>query len=496
MGFAEGFRTGSGLVQQVIENQRQAELDTRTGEEHERKKALWKREDEAYGRTEDAYRGLQDVRAGITPDYKAEAKQRFGVDDARLAEWSKLPGGLPAKLQQLEGFNAQVDESGGNRAEPLPQRAPIALGKPDAVGEARALGDIAVAQRDVAGIRAARADVRSELVRKHQDSAAQMTDDDAYAYVRKNMNTSGGLPLVVSKQGKNGYRVTSYDQEGHTKDTLLNPAQMKQLAASHMMSQDPNGLGTEALTMAAGIHKDLAELVAKYNTTEVAMATQNNAATHQGRTDQLGAERNKIAAGHLALAKERSEIDKLSSADTWVDEKTGDTYKSVLQMGKKGPEMVGFKIGGKDGSISRVDSMPPGLKKVGTGKADTTEHTVPAEGERVRIGNKIFKYDRDGSKIPQEQLTTSELEKSMIDVGIKPEMVGGSIQRAQDGSILFGVNRYNPHDPKDMALLATEVERLGRNTAVVEEENRNSPHAAPERQGLQLERQGRAFVPY
>jgi hypothetical protein len=380
MGFAAGLRTGAGLVQQVLENERQEKLDARETEKYERQKKMQGEQDTAIQDIRDA--STPKAQVALTPQLTQQLKDTYGMTDAQITAAQAGPGGLKAKLasydvpdsSDLQGpapamglqppapagiappapagiappapdgiapvtpaAGLATPEDGG----PAPAAAPAKRftaadvpesgpAKVDDIARERAVGNYALASRDMNAYQASNERLKGLQQREFVNQATAMSDKDAYDYMKQNVNTSGGMPLIVSKEGKGGYRVTSYDSNGEPKDTLLTAPQIKQLVAADKMMK--SGYGPEGLAMAGAVHKDLADLVTHYNTGTTQMQTANNQAQNYADTHEETSRHNRAteanAAANTSIARERLGIekDKMKSENDIIigaDDKTG-----------------------------------------------------------------------------------------------------------------------------------------------------------------------------
>jgi hypothetical protein len=368
------------------------------------------------------------------------------------------PGGPPTAAQPAAAQGTPgVDPNTGARTQPA---EPLS----EDMHRARAMFNYAVSRDDVAGMNAARADIRTTAMRDYTNKAGKMNDDEAFKYVHENLTMEGGMPISIAKTGKNGYTMMSWDKDGDSRVSTLNGAQIKQLVAADLLMK--NGFADEGLKVAAGVHKDLNDLIGKMNTSTQQQATTNNTATHYGNTEAETSRHNRSseanAAAGLQLRKDAATAEKFQNAETFQD-KDGNTYKQVFQTNKGGKiESKVFKIGGEDGQPTEVKGMPAGVKHVsGAGGAGKTAAdkvaTEPgttmqrADGSRYKdggtdsVGNRI----ELGIKAVLPEARTETLAKGGMPAGAAEQMQWTTDGPVAGQHVFYNGKYYSATRPND-----------------------------------------------
>lgn len=143
--------------------------------------------------------------------------------------------------------------------------------------------------------RGERAGVRADEIRDLADEVAKMPLEAVEAYASKlNTNTSNIPALFVGKTDK-GYEFVTTDPETGkpTGDRFkMNEAQLRQLATASVLGM--KGYGAESLQMLAGVNKDMADYIDKWNRTAAAAVTSGNDARAKGADEKYKEDKLKI----------------------------------------------------------------------------------------------------------------------------------------------------------------------------------------------------------
>jgi hypothetical protein len=176
---------------------------------------------------------------------------------------------------------------------------------PDAdLARERALGRIAVARRDSAGIRdsatAERALRQSGIV-----ANAMRTPVKEIEALLPQLNTNNSnYPVLYTGKDKNGYTFLTTDPDGTPgKPFKMNEPQMRQFYLAHQLAEA--GYGAEALTLLTTANKELGEHVKNWNTAMQTAGTTSNDARHKGNQDANDARRaraSEVSAGASATS--------------------------------------------------------------------------------------------------------------------------------------------------------------------------------------------------
>lgn len=401
MGFAAGLNAGKGLVQSVIDNERQSRLDARAEEEYARKKRIEGEQDTEHANIPRyALNPVTPTAAPNAPPTSVAATAGTGappVEPARPAAEGgapALPGG--AQPTVAAGLQAPTQPAGGTAgvAAVAPQAPSAATGQPAARAEpapalsedmnmARAQFNYARAMRDVNGMNTAREQIRTVAKRDYVNQAGKLNEDEAYKYVHQNLTMAGGMPISIARQGKDGYTMMSWDEAGDSRVTKLNGAQIKQLVAADMLMK--NGFADEGLTLAAGIHKDLNDLIGKMNQSTQGQAQVNNQAAQGRETGRHNRATEANAAARLAMDSQKNK-------DAAAREKAGD-YNPV------GINPDGKSIRVWDSKLNRMADVP-----VAEGVDPQEQFKMMRLAQGGKEGSAGIKMNADGSFVDNGKL--------------------------------------------------------------------------------------------
>jgi hypothetical protein len=499
MGFAAGVAAGTNFMSKLQENERANKVEGRAEDEYEYTKSERARKAAAreaipkFGLNTDspvtappAAAPAAVAAAPEAPPTSVAATAGTGVPpeapvgtQLRVAAAQAVPEAAPALgLGTPGGGGPTVPPSGAAPgAQPPASAVPPAVNpetgartKPaeplsEEMHMARAMFNYARERDDVAGMNAARADIRTTAMRDYANQAGKMSDDDAFKYVHENLTRMDGMPISVGREGKGGYTMMSWD-DTDTRTSKLNSAQLKQLVTADMLMK--NGFADEGMKVAAGVNKELNDLISKMNASTQGQATTNNAATHNAISDAQTAKRDAASAANAAaglnLRRDAAAREKYQNADTWQD-KDGNTYKSVLEVGKNGPQMKAFKIGGEDGSLQPIANLPKGLTKVGGsgGGKPAADKEIPKAGTMMSGADGDYQSDGRGGRLsvnaPLPEERAGVLKKIGVsgDQAAKLRWVEGGPQSGENVTFPGATMGYNINDPEQMAQMQKDM---------------------------------------
>lgn len=493
MGFAAGVRAGSDLVEGVWRENRARDVDKRTAERFGWEKVDRSRADTRY--EEDLAQrnkiiALADqpeaVPSAVTPAEPVEGGLKVpqvagpAADAAQGAVGLRLgtpkgiptqPVGAPQPTVPVSPGNAAgaiagtataptpVEQATPNAARATPEALPTRPAateappaRPEVAAPERTLGRERLLNREYAKAARLKGDYataqkyeeqdRVFATREIDDKVGKMTEKELMDYAKKNINLEGGMPMVVQSKGKGGYSITHYGPDGEAKETLVNQAQFSELVAAHMMTKE--GLAAEGFKRAGGVHKDIGDLVGKYNTGQTTMQEKNNQALRYANMDERERQQVAISAGHLKVAQERAAaardkeaMDRFQTGKYWSDSQ-GNTYITVPRVGKKGVDIEAFQVGG-DGSMKPVEALPKGLLPVGGGAKSGGEgkwEKAPEEGtvERHTGTNERRRYTK-GGYIAEDAPMPAERAAVLIKQGV-PKADAGRLRWSSDGTMV------------------------------------------------------------
>jgi hypothetical protein len=337
MGFAAGLKQGSGLVQSVLDNERQAVLDARAAEEYDYKKGERERVNQAWGGVgkfgrEGPASSTAIPEDYLTPEERAVPKPAGGLAPPAPAGGIAPPAaglappaaGLAPPAAPAGGLAPPAAPAAGLAppAAPAPAAAPAAPATSEAMQHAREMFNVAVASRDANAVTQARTNIEAVDQREILGKVGKMTPKEISTYVQQHANLTDGLKMSIAEAGPGKYRLTTWGKDGIGKETLLNGAQAQQLAASHMLMEKYPDKG---MAMAAGVHKDLDAMVKEHNAEMLAQNTQANTAVHNFDTQQETGRHNRAAEGNAAantaISRERLGLERDKATDAKKDSK-------------------------------------------------------------------------------------------------------------------------------------------------------------------------------
>ncbi len=337
MGFAAGLNAGSGLVTKAMENERQQRAEGRLATEWTTDVAQRKTAEKRCGRAVPTTE-IANVTAPVTesrrsphllpdvgqPATRARRPRRWlphrglacGVPadapgaapllTAAHGSCRCRPAGAastaPACWPPASPLGQAASAHGLSPTSPVAPEPAAAPAAPEMSPEkkfAQSMFNVAKARKDVNGMNAAVEQYHTAERKEIVNDAAKMTDDEAWDYVHQNVNKVGSLPMSIVKEGKGGYRVTAWSEDGGKgASALLDSAQVKKLVAADKMMK--KGYGTEGLDLAGSINKDLNAVIKDYNTEANQQVTTGNTATHYANTEAETAQHNRATEANAA----------------------------------------------------------------------------------------------------------------------------------------------------------------------------------------------------
>lgn len=154
--FATGFMAGQRGYQQVLDNDRQKVLDERAAKEFARKEQEWSRADKEREAVDAAFSNLNNVQMGLNTDTQKQIQSTYGMTPAQISQAGGIEG-LKAKLASYDVPDAHelqnVPDATTTVARPRFDASQVKPTTASALDTERALRQVALAQRDVAGVR-------------------------------------------------------------------------------------------------------------------------------------------------------------------------------------------------------------------------------------------------------------------------------------------------------------------------------------------------------
>lgn len=359
--FNSGFNLGANMYNNAERNRLAAEeldlakaRDARAAEEFG-----WRRDQQL--REDAAFNNFSNTAGGINQQGQQQLQQTYGMNPGQVARGLQN-GGAAGLREQLAAYDAPDSydlQGGGAGVQPRFTADQLQTKEPSRMDFERAMGGLALARRDVQGMRAsqtAMADLqKSDIAAKVM--AMKTEDLDRLA---PDINQSG-YPLLYTGKGKGGYTFMATEADGKTpiagSQFKMNEAQLRQMALAHELGTA--GFGTEAMATLAAAHKDIGDHVGKWNEAMAKLASTNNTATHFSNTDANDATRTKA----IAARYNRPQAGDLR-------EFQNEKGESVLV------DVTGLKAN-KDGTLP----LPLGLKP----RTAKPEYTPKAYAETVKL---------------------------------------------------------------------------------------------------------------
>lgn len=386
--FDTGMRLGMAAMQQGIENRRQAAIDEQNAWRFENEKKDRARTDSQNSQLDTIYSGLQ-----AQPDQYTMPAATFGPADAHVD-----PYALGQAQQQGVGSVADTPQGFGAGTPAMAIK-----GRPPAQGRDlyQGLMNAALVRRDDKAI----GDYQGKLDTFDKGdiiaSASKMSGKDLETWAHS-LNGAGRSTLPVYYAGpasKDGYqRLLLKKPDGSATTIDLNDAQLKQLYVADQLGQDPR-FAAEALTMAAGVHKDIDALVAQYN-------TQVKGATEGNNVAQAAADKAAYQQGHLDVMRDSNAISReQGNRPNWVITGQGedgsvvgyDSHAASFQQASAATP-PGFKpsrkaFGSDPAEKARLDSFYKALQDVPLPKDSTADATyrnqLSALADRYQIPKEL-----------------------------------------------------------------------------------------------------------
>lgn len=300
--FNTGFQLGASMYNNAERNRLAAEelelakaRDARAAEEFG-----WRRDQQA--REDAAFQNFNNMAGGIGADQQAQLQQTYGMNPAQIAKGLQN-GGAAGLKQQLASYDApdSYDLQSVPAAGVQPGRFTadqLQTKEPSRMDMERAMGQLALARRDVQGMRASqtamvdlqKSDIASKVMNMKTEDLEKLAPD---------INQSG-YPLLYTGKGKGGYTFIATEADGKTpiagSQFKLNESQLRQMALAHELGSA--GFGSEAMATLSAAHKDIGDHVKGWNEAMAKMATTNNAATHYQEQGEIGRAHNAVLKNH------------------------------------------------------------------------------------------------------------------------------------------------------------------------------------------------------
>jgi hypothetical protein len=230
-----------------------------------------------------------------------------------------------------------------------------------------------------------------------------------------------------------------------------------------------------------GSHKNLNELVSNVSgmisgdplgtakTLAQIRASNAAAAAHEGDASLTGLKGDKLKA-EAAYYQNRGQLDKMGATQYFTGS-DGNMYASTPVFGKQGLQF----------ETTQVNPNNIKLQKPGTEGKDMKPGKVEEEGNKATIGGKLHIADGNGNWIPADGngkpigILPSDRTKALEKAGIPKNLVPQIPWNTNGTEVMFGGKAYDVKNPDDLKELKADYKRLGANTLLVEEEQKNIP---------------------
>lgn len=457
--FNSGFNLGAGMFNAAERNRLAAEeLElTKAREARANEEFGWRRDQQT--RENDAFNNFSSIAGGVTPQMQTDLKNTYGMNPAQVAQGLQQ-GGAAGLQARIDSYNAPDMTDLQNVPEGGLQRPQMQFKDPSRMDLEKAMGGLALARRDVQGMRASQT-AQSDLQRSEIASKVMAMPRAELEKLVPDLNTSG-YPILYTGKGKNGYTFLQTEADGKTpiagSTFTMNENQLRQMAMAHQLGTA--GFGTEAMAALNAAHKDLGDHVAKWNEAMKGAATTNNTATHYGNQDAAEAAKGQYY-------RDRGAMDRMGSAQYFTGQ-DGNQYAAIPTMTKQGLQF----------ETVRVNPQGIKLSKMGGTGADGKPLKVEEEGTKMTIGGQLMFADGNGGWIEGDRSgkpvgpLPSERSKALKAAGISDNDVG-SLEWTKDGKgvILNGSMKFGLDELK---LIPGEIKRLNSSNIAVDEEKKRT----------------------
>lgn len=456
--FQSGFQQGGELANQAIRNamyQRELALkeaaDKRAAEEFGWRRDAQRREDEGFT-------NYTNLAGGVNTGNQAQIRDTYGMTPQQIASGLQNGGatGLQAKLASYDtpdSFDLQSVPAAGVQPGRF-DASQLKAVEPSRLDRERGLEQLAVARRDIKGIRESQTaqrgiqidDITANVMKKPIKDIESMAGD---------LNMSG-YPLLYTGKTKDGYTFLKTENDGKTpiagSSFKLNEAQFRQLALAHELGAA--GFGTEAMTSLTNAHKDIGDHVSKWNTAMSHVATSGNQAATGQETARHNREDERLKGVHYGIMgdyyKSRGAMDRMGAAQ-YFQGQDGNTYAAIPTMGKGGL------------TFQTVQVNDPGIKLSKMGGTGLKPVDVKEEGTKVMLGDRLMYADGMGGYVPASPTgqpmgyLPSQRPGVLKQHGI-PDNLQGRLQWSSDGTgIRLGSREYDPRSSDDMKALVKDA---------------------------------------
>ena len=453
-----GFKTGGDMYDASERNRLlQARLEIERAQEARANEEFgWRRD--AQRRDDDAFNAYSNTAAGITPDTQGSLQRTYGLTPGQTAGLIQKGGaaGLQAKLasyDQPDSYDLQNAPAAG--VQPRFTADQVQTKEPSRLDLEKAMGSLALARRDIKGMRDSQAAQRTIQIDDITASVMKTPIKEIEAQAG-DLNMSG-YPLLYTGKTKDGYTFLKTENDGKTpipgSEFKLNEAQLRQLALAHALGT--GGFGTEAMASLTSAHKDIGDHVGKWNTAMAQIATSGNQAATGQETARHNREDERLKGVHYGIMgdyyKARTGLDRMGAAQ-YFQGADGNTYAAIPTMGKNGLQFQTVQVNDPGIKLSKMGNGQ-GLKPV----------DVKEEGTKVMIGDRLMIADGMGGYIPAGPTGTplgylpSQRPGVMKQHGI-PDNLQGRLQWSSDGTGLrLGNREYDPRSSADMKALIKDA---------------------------------------
>lgn len=237
-----------------------------------------------------------------------------------------------------------------------------------------------------------------------------------------------------------------------------------------------------------GTHKDLNTLAAQVNgminddplgtlkTLAAVKASNEAAATSEAERGLIPAKKAMYGA-QTNYYNTRGQLDKMGATQYFTGD-DGNLYANTPVFKKDGTlEYSSTKV-----NPDNVKFQKPGTEGKGT---DMKPGKVADEGEKATINGQLRIADGLGNWVPTDGsgkpvgVLPSDRAKFLEKANIPANMIPQIPWNTNGTEVLFGGKAYEVRNPEDMKALKADYKRLGANTIIVEEEQKNFPRSGP-----------------
>lgn len=399
IGLADGLRSGFGMGMQARQaadaRERQAREDAWQDEQRTRLRRQWGAEDSAWRDLETLQgQGVVEGATGISqPSMQMLAAGNGGAYGSGEGAIRDAAGDYTREMNRLgQGENAPATGVPATGVPAYNAQAPIARRAASDLEVERAMGGVAMARRDMAGLSQSRA--RQKQLSEDEILAKAEVNDATISYINDNHRS-----LTIGDPDKHGFRQVSFVKVGgKAAFDRLSPMDQRKLAgAQALYATNP----TRALQLAKEVNADLAKVFETEAREGEAVVRSGNDAAFKGGSLDNDAARTRAQADHwaaqtrndaarLGMQRDRAklenwQLERLRLGDTLGQEAAG--YAEGLSaahaagpQGRSAADIYGAKLAGVHQRMRGLGLNPGGREQM------SLKDQLDAEAKLIQAG--------------------------------------------------------------------------------------------------------------